>query len=71
MQNDELLSVKEAALFLKRSPANLYNLCWKGKLRRYRPGGRLVLFKKSELMEWVEASAIPSNDEVAAEAARR
>lgn len=68
---DEYLNVEEAAAFLKRSPANLYNLCWKGQLRHYKPGGRLVLFKRSELQAWIENAAVPSNAEIEAEAARR
>jgi len=69
--NDEFLTVKQAAAYLKRTPGNIYNLIWAGKLRCYKPGGRRVLFKRAELQEWVEGSAVASNDEIAAQAASR
>ena len=69
--HDEFLSVKEAAAFLKRSPGNIYNLLSAGKLRHYKPNGKQVLLKRSELQEWIEQAAVPSNAEIEAQAAAR
>lgn len=72
-QNSEsdFISIGEAALFLKRSRGNLYNLCCQGVLKHYKPNGGRVLFKKSELQAWIEAGAVSSNAEIEAQAAAR
>ena len=69
--NDDYLTPKQAASYLHRSVGNLYNLVWEGKLRAYKPGGRCLLFKRSELQEWIEQAAVPSNAEIEAQAAAR
>jgi len=69
--DNEFLSLKEAAAYLKRSPGNLYNLVCAGTLRHYKPNGGRVLFKKSELQAWIEAGAVSSNAEIEAQAAAR
>jgi len=68
---EEFVNLNEAALFLKRSRGNIYNLVCCGKIKCYKPNGKLLLFKKSELIEWVEQGAVPNNAEIEAEAARR
>lgn len=69
--DNEFLTVKQAAVFLKRSRGNIYNLVSAGKLPHFKPGGKSVLFRRAELEQWVEASRVPSNDEIAAQAASR
>ncbi len=71
MQDNQFLNVHEAAAFLRLAPGTLYNKCSAGKLRYYKPTHGRVLFKKSDLLEMIEGSAIASNDEVAALAAAR
>lgn len=69
--NDEYLNVQQAAAFLKRSRGNIYNLVSAGKLPHFKPGGKSVLFRRAELEQWIENSRVPSNDEIAAQAASR
>lgn len=68
---DEFFTPTEAAAFLKRSLGNIYNLVCAGKLKAYKPSGKNLLFKKSELIAWIERGAVSTNDEIAAMAARR
>jgi excisionase family DNA binding protein len=63
--HDEFLTLKEAAAFLKRSPGTLYNLVHKKAIRHYKPGGKSLLFKRSELQEWVEGGAVATDEEIA------
>ena len=68
--NDEFLTVKEAAAYL-RSPGNIYNLVCAGDLKHYKPNGKLLLFKRADLQAWIERGAVSSNAEIEAQAAAR
>ena len=46
------LSVKQAAEFLNLKPAYIYNLVFYGKLTAYKPGGKCLLFKQSDLEKY-------------------
>jgi len=46
------LTVQEAATFLGLKPATVYNLVFYGKLTAYKPNGKMLLFKVSELEEY-------------------
>jgi len=50
--NEGYLTVKEAAEFLKIVTGSLYNLISQNKVP-YHKSGKKVLFKKSELVEWL------------------
>jgi excisionase family DNA binding protein len=69
--NDEFLTVKEAAAYMKRTPGNIYNLVCAGDLKHFKPNGKLLLFKRADLQAWIERGAVSSNDEIAAQAASR
>jgi len=43
------LSLKQAADFLNLKPSYIYYLVHYGKLAAYKPGGKKLLFKQSEL----------------------
>jgi excisionase family DNA binding protein len=43
------LNVQQAAEFLSLKPSYIYNLVFYGKLMAYRPGGKRLLFKISDL----------------------
>lgn len=68
---EEFFNIVETAAFLKRSPGNVYNLVHKGKIKCYKPNGKLLLFKKSELIEWIDRGAVSTNEKIEAQAARR
>jgi len=65
---DDFLSLSEAAIFLKRKRGYLYHMTSLNKIKFYKPGSR-ILFKRSDLIEWIEKSACKTNDEIEAEAA--
>lgn len=69
--SNEFLTTVEAAAFLKRSIGSIYNLVFAGKLRCYKPGGKSLLFRKDELVAWIERGVILSDDEIAERAAKR
>lgn len=66
---DDFLSVSEAATLLKRKKNAIYQLTHKNLIKFYKPNGRIILFKRSDLIEWIEKSKIPTNDEIETAAA--
>jgi len=50
----EYLSLEEAAKFLKMSKSTLYKHTHRRTVPFYQPHGKLIVFKKSELQDWVE-----------------
>jgi len=65
----EFIGVKDAASFLDITPGSLYNLKFQGAIPSYKPNGKKLLFKTSELQAFVEAGRIPSNSEIESTAA--
>lgn len=51
--DQEFLSSKEAAEFLKIKMSHLYNLTSKKALKFYQPHGKLMYFFKLDLIEWI------------------
>jgi excisionase family DNA binding protein len=47
------LNLKEAAAFLGLKPSYIYNLVHFGKLTAYKPGGKILFFKQSDLERFV------------------
>ena len=43
------LNVQQAAEYLGFKPSYVYNLVFYGKLKAYKPGGKILLFKPSDL----------------------
>ena len=52
------LNVEEAAAFLNLKPSYIYNLVFYGKLTAYRPGGKMLLFKVSDLEKYAYGNKI-------------
>jgi len=59
----EFLDVNEAASFLRLKKSTLYQLVFKRGIPHYKKTKRL-LFKKSELIEWVQQKRVSSLFEV-------
>jgi excisionase family DNA binding protein len=47
------LNVQEAAAFLGFKPSYIYNLVHFGKLAAYKPGGKILFFKQSDLEAYI------------------
>jgi excisionase family DNA binding protein len=52
------LDVKAAAEFLGLKPSYVYNLVFYGKLTAYRPGGKKLLFKISDLERYAYGNVV-------------
>lgn len=63
MKNIEVLNFKEAIEFLGVSKSMLYKLTHKKEIPYYKPNGKLIFFKKSELEEWILGNRISSISE--------
>ncbi len=63
---DQLLNSGEVMAILNVSRTTLSGLVKNGSLKAYRPGGRKLLFKYSEILAYVERALVqPSADEEA------
>ncbi len=60
----EYLPLTQAAKFLGVSKNYLYPMNHFNRLTYFRPGGKLVLYKRSDLIKFIEGGRIPSADEV-------
>lgn len=66
-QNEDFLSAKQAAQYLKIEVSSLYTRVEKGDLSHYRSGKRKLLFSKKELEAYVTSQRVKSNLEIADE----
>lgn len=68
MENNNFLTAREAADYLGFALSYLYKLTSTHKVPFYSPTGKHILFKRSELEEWVNNSRVATNDELVAKA---
>lgn len=64
------LSSTEAASYLRVSKSYLYRLTSTGKIRHFKPSGKTVYFRQSDLDEYIMSFEVKPLYEVEAEAAR-
>jgi excisionase family DNA binding protein len=57
------LTVEQAADFLGLKPSYIYNLVFYGKLVAYRPGGKRLLFKVSDLERYAYRNQVGGHSE--------
>ncbi len=50
----EILNLKEAASFLCIAKSTLYKLTCKKQVKFYKPSGKIILFRRDDLISWVE-----------------
>lgn len=63
-QNEvEFMDLEEASMFLKLKKSTIYQLVFKKEIPYYKSTKKL-LFKKNELVDWVEKSKIYSTEEL-------
>jgi excisionase family DNA binding protein len=63
IEQKEILTSEEARTYLQLSKSCLFKMTSKKKIPFYKPGGKKLYFKKSELDAWVFNSKILSNSE--------
>jgi len=59
------LDIIEAAQFLKLKPNYIYQLVFHGKLNAYKPGGKKLIFKKSDLEAYIYKNKVENKQEKA------
>ncbi|MFK7113120.1 helix-turn-helix domain-containing protein [Flavobacterium oreochromis] len=60
----EVLSFKEALALLDVSASMLYKLTHQRAISFYKPNGKLIYFKREDLMNWMLSNKQPSNEEI-------
>ena len=60
LKKEEILSLSEAAEFLKSSKSFLYKLTSQKQIPHFIPGGKKIYFKKSDLENWLLQNRVPS-----------
>ncbi len=66
--NQVYMTAKETAEFLGISPKYLYQLTHQRKIPYFSPTGRKILFKRSELISFVESARVSSINDLCTEA---
>lgn len=67
---DQLMNIQEAAAFLGLAVNTLYEKTSERLIPHYKQGKK-VIFKKSELIGWIESGRIKTLNDIEAEAIRR
>ena len=62
LENDKPITIDEAAKYLGFSKSYLYKLTSNGKIPHYKPSGKIIFFKKSELNKWITKSKVEISD---------
>lgn len=60
----EYLDIKETSEYLRLSESALYKMTSRNEIPFYKPGGKKIYFKRSELNEWIEFGKKESNVEL-------
>ena len=60
----ETLDFEETASYINQSHSHLYKLTSQSLIPHYKPNGKKIYFKRSELDEWVLKNKIYSADEL-------
>lgn len=66
----EILPLKEACLYLGISKSQLYSITSKNLISFFKPGGKLIYFKKADLDAWALSNPISTNTELAMKASQ-
>ena len=64
IQQKEILTVDDATVYLQLAKNCLYKMTSKKEIPFYKPGGKKIFFKKSELDDWIFKGKVLSNDEL-------
>jgi len=62
--NKEILNFNDACQFLDYSKSYLYKLTYSRQIEHYKPNGKKLYFKKSDLEAWLLRNRIKTADEI-------
>jgi len=60
----EIFDFKEAKAFIYASDAQLYKLVESRSIPHYKPSGRKLYFKRTELLEWLQTNRVDSKSDI-------
>lgn len=69
VNSKEVLNLQETCQFLELSPSHLYKLTSTSAIPYYKPNGKKLYFKRTELESWLLRNRSCSNDEIEQQAA--
>lgn len=58
----EILSFKEAIEFLDVSKSFLYKLTANSEITHFKPNGKLIYFKRQDLLDWICRNEVNPNE---------
>jgi len=58
------LTIDEACQFMNMSKSTLYKLTHKKAIPFSKPNGKIIYFKKSDLVEWMLKNPVRSHDQI-------
>jgi excisionase family DNA binding protein len=59
----EYLNVEQACDYLSISKSSLYKLTSSGSIKHCKPGGKVLMFKKKDLIEFIESGRVETNED--------
>lgn len=65
----EVLSLEEASIYLDISRSTLYKMTSAKQIPHYKPNGKIIYFKKSELNSWMRQNPVKSLAQIEEDAA--
>lgn len=65
----EYLTLREACQYLGVTRASLYCMTSRKQIPHYKPNGKSLFFKESDLVAWIESKRVKTADEIESEAA--
>jgi len=69
VNSKEVFNLQETCQFLELSPSHLYKLTSTSAIPYYKPNGKKLYFKRTELESWLLRNRSCSNDEIEKQAA--
>ena len=66
--NIEIFNFNDACTFLNYSKSYLYKLTYSRQIEHYKPNGKKIYFKRSDLEAWLLRNRVKTADEIEQEA---
>ena len=60
----DYLDIKETSKYIRLSESALYKMTSRNEIPFYKPGGKKIFFKRSELHNWIESGKMESDNEL-------
>jgi len=64
LSRKSIFNAKELATYTGMSISTIYKLTWDRQIPHYKPGGKLLYFKKTEIDEWLLSNPISTREQI-------